>query len=80
MRRWLWQSWTTRLFAFRVQRAVSRFNRMMPQQRLVVFIQLLRDHPELARQFRRALQMDDARPERSRIDVVRAWNKTVPRR
>jgi hypothetical protein len=69
------QWWTARVFHARVTRAVRNFNRMMPQQRLVVFIQLLREHPELATQFRRALKMEDA-PQDRRVELVSA----LPRR
>ena len=69
------QWYTARVFASRVNRAVRNFNRMMPQQRLVVFIQLLREHPTLAREFRRALQMEDAKDDR-RVELASA----LPRR
>jgi hypothetical protein len=71
LRRW----WTTRVFQSRVKRAVTHFNTLMPQQRLVVFIQLLREHPELAIQFRRALRMEDAKQDR-RVELATA----LPRR
>jgi hypothetical protein len=67
--------WTNRVFASRVRRAVRRFNRMLPQQRVAVMIQLLRDNPELAIQFRRALKIEDA-PQDRRIELATA----VPRR
>jgi hypothetical protein len=63
------------LFRYRLRKAVKHFNGMLPQQRLVVSIQMLRDNPELAKQFRRALQMEDAKRDR-RVELVRS----MPRR
>jgi hypothetical protein len=67
--------WKKLLFQYRLRTAVKHFNRMLPQQRLVVSIQMLRDNPALAKQFRRALQMEDAKPDR-RVELVRS----MPRR
>jgi hypothetical protein len=68
--------WQTLIFRHRLKRAVKHFNTMLPQQRLVVSIQMLRENPELAKQFRRALQMDDAKQPERRIELVRS----LPRR
>ncbi len=54
-RRWL----AEQVFRRRMKRAVRSFNTMVPQQRLLVFISLLRDNPEIALAFRRALKMQD---------------------
>lgn len=48
------------VFWWQIRRAVNRFNRLMPQERLEVYISLLEQYPTLARDLRRALKMNDA--------------------